>query len=183
MATSDAAKAAAFAKTGKRVTEFCATCHGENGNSKKSDIPNLAGQNVTYVFEQMRKFINGERNDETHSKFMGRLLKAMTEDERAAAAYHYSREKTVAARTVAGPLAAAGQAIYTARCLQCHGDKGLGAEIIPRIAGQQPQYLKISLDRYRKKSGARQFATMSEAVGTLSDRDIDGVVDYLSSLQ
>jgi len=180
-ATTDAAKRAAFVKTGQRVAEFCANCHGENGTSKMADVPNMAGQNVEYIFEQMRKFLAGERRDDT--AFMKGLLKALKPEEKAAIASYYAQSPPIPARSAAGPNAVRGKTVYTTRCVQCHGEDGAGAETMPRVAGQQTGYLNISLERYRNGTGARLFAPMTESMRGLTKEDLAALVDYLSSMR
>ena len=80
-ATSDAAMRDALLKTGQRLADFCANCHGESGTSRMSDVPNLAGQNVSYLFEQMRWYVAGERRD--NSKFKVGLIKILKPEEKA----------------------------------------------------------------------------------------------------
>jgi cytochrome c553 len=180
-ATRDAFKRAAFVKTGQRVAEVCASCHGLQGTSTTSDVPNMAAQNVNYVYEQLRKFSTGERNEGSHSKFMRSLTRAMSEDEKAAVADFYAQQSSIASRAP-GAAAAKGKAIYNARCLKCHGDDGAGAELLPLIAGQQPAYLNMSLERYRKQTGARLFAAMTKVMQGMTDQDMVALIDYVSSM-
>src|SRR2546421_12815977 len=48
-------------KTGRKVADFCANCHGPSGQSTKADVPNLAGQNTSYALQQLQKFTEGKR--------------------------------------------------------------------------------------------------------------------------
>jgi len=179
-ATRDAYKRAAFVKTGQRVAEVCASCHGLKGTSTTPDVPNMAAQNVSYVYEQLRKFSTGERSEGSHSKFMRGLTRAMSEDEKVAVADFYAQQSSIASR--APGAAATGKAIYNARCLKCHGDDGAGAESLPLIAGQQPGYLTMSLERYRKQTGDRLFAAMTRVMQRLTDQEMAALVDYVSSM-
>ena len=43
----------------------CFSCHGEDGVSKNSSWPNLAGQNSKYLVKQMKDFRDGRRQDPT----------------------------------------------------------------------------------------------------------------------
>src|SRR5450830_1518538 len=180
-ATRDAYKRAAFVKTGQRVAEVCASCHGLKGTSTTPDVPNMAAQNVSYVYEQLRKFSTGERSEGSHSKFMRGLTRAMSEDEKVAVADFYAQQSSIASRA-SGAAAATGKAIYNARCLKCHGDDGAGAESLPLIAGQQPGYLSMSLERYRKQTGTRLFAAMTKVMQRLTDQEMAALVDYVSSM-
>ncbi|OHC75236.1 MAG: hypothetical protein A3H24_02995 [Rhodoferax sp. RIFCSPLOWO2_12_FULL_60_11] len=129
----------------------------------------------------MRKFSTGERKEGSHSKFMRGLTRAMSEDEKAAVADFYAQQSSIASRAP-GAAAATGKAIYNARCLKCHGDDGAGAESLPLVAGQQPGYLTMSLERYRKQTGERLFAAMTRVMQGLTDQDMVALVDYVSSM-
>jgi cytochrome c553 len=65
-------------KSGAKVAQFCANCHGEGGNSNIADTPNLAGQNSAYLLEQVRRFSDGRRKNE----FMEGMIKALKADEK-----------------------------------------------------------------------------------------------------
>ena len=45
------------------LVETCVACHGTDGNSMNTDWPKLAGQNEKYLYEQLKYFKSGERNN------------------------------------------------------------------------------------------------------------------------
>jgi cytochrome c553 len=78
--------------------------------------------------------------------------------------------------------AEAGKAkIYT--CHGCHGIPGYANAYpnyhVPRIAGQNEQYLVNALHEYQ--SGDRSHPTMSAQADSLSDQDIADIAAYLAS--
>lgn len=165
-------------KTGRRVAAVCAHCHGEGGSSVKPEIPNLAGQNPAYLMEQLRQFADGRRRNE----FMEGMIRAMDADEKVGMVLFYTRQP-VAPRPAAAPeLVAAGRAYYGKVCFRCHGADGRGSERIPRIAGQQTGYLRLTLLRYRAGSGVRVEPLMSASTRLMSDADIDAVAAYVASM-
>jgi len=170
---------AAAATEGQATASFCANCHGDTGNSRFPEVPNLAGQNPAYLLTQMKKFETGERKDE----FMQKLIKLLSDRERAAIAIYYADAAVVPSRPKPGPTAAQGGAHFTRLCARCHGEKALGSESVPRLAGQQAKYLRVSLDRYRKSSGERFFPQMTAATSQIPEADVDAVVDYLASFR
>lgn len=178
LGTSAASRANAIAE-GKNNASFCANCHGETGNSKYPEVPNLAGQNPAYLLAQMKKFETGERKDD----FMQRLIKMLGDRARATVALYYAEAGVTPARARPGPTAAQGGAHFTRLCARCHGDKALGSDSVPRLAGQQAKYLRLSLDRYRSSSGERFFPQMTAATAQIPASDVDAVVDYLASLK
>ena len=52
-------------KSGAARAAVCFSCHGEDGVSKNSSWPNLAGQNSKYLVKQMKDFRDGRRQDPT----------------------------------------------------------------------------------------------------------------------
>ncbi|MDR2678186.1 MAG: cytochrome c4, partial [Zoogloeaceae bacterium] len=74
---------------GKKASFFCVNCHGNNGISNLSDVPNLAGQNPDYVLVQTRKFGNGQRKDE----FMQGLIKVLSEEQKVQIALFYAAQR------------------------------------------------------------------------------------------
>ncbi len=62
----------------------CVPCHGLDGIGHDDEIPNLAGQNQAYLFNQLRAFHEGRRKH----KEMDYMSRKMTDEEmRALAAY------------------------------------------------------------------------------------------------
>lgn len=173
-----ATRTAAVAE-GKNNASFCANCHGETGNSKYPEVPNLAGQNPDYLLTQMKKFETGARKDD----FMQRLIKVLGDRERATIALYYADSTVVPARPRPGPTASQGAAHFTKLCAHCHGPQARGSETIPRLAGQQARYLRVSLDRYRSANGDRVFPLMTMATSQIPATDVDAVIDYLASLK
>ena len=41
---------------------LCASCHGENGHAGAPEIPNLAGQNLTYLRSAIAQYKSGKRD-------------------------------------------------------------------------------------------------------------------------
>ena len=166
-------------KLGRSVAAVCANCHGEGGNSLKPDIPNLAGQNPSYLLEQIRKFSIGMRRNE----FMEGMIKALTADEKIGMVVFYSSQKVNVNTSKAAPaLMAAGKKISPEICGRCHALDGRGNEKIARIAGQQVPYLMSTIKRYRSGAG-RIDPLMMANTRTLTDADVEAVANYISRME
>lgn len=176
-AMADPAKRGQYAAEGARAAFFCANCHGDNGISKMRDVPNLAAQHPDYLLDQIEAFLSGKRKD----AFMQGLMKVLSEDEKARIAVFYATAAAQPAIAEAGPRAAEGAAHFTRLCARCHREDAGGEASFPRLAGQQPEYLRTSLKRYMDMSGERLYPPMTGAVRQLGAANIDAVVDYLSS--
>lgn len=162
---------------GKKVTFFCANCHGDDGISKTPDVPNLAGQNPAYLLEQIRKFGSGERKD----AFMQGLIKVLKDEERIQVAHYYASMPVPPSK--ANPaLVAQGKELFSKLCVRCHGVQARGDELNPRLAGQKVPYLQVTIQRYRDGTGIRNNQLMSIATSTLKNEDITAIANYLTQL-
>lgn len=69
-------------------------------------------------------------------------------------------------------------------CHGCHGVTGYESVYpeyhVPRIAGQNEQYIIDALNEYR--SGARKYPTMNAQAHSLTEQQIANIAAYLSSL-
>lgn len=167
----------AAVEAGRKASFFCANCHGEDGVSKTSEVPNLAGQNPAYLLEQIRKFAAGERKD----PFMQGLIKVLKDDERVQLALFYANS-SVAPNRANADLAARGKVLFDKLCTRCHGEKAYGNELYPRIASQKVPYLQASITRYRDRTGIRSNQLMSIATASLKDEEIVSIANYLTQL-
>jgi cytochrome c553 len=85
-----------------------------------------------------------------------------------------------ALQTAAAPLSAAPAPQPDASvCVACHGAHGEGAAYgVPRLAGQNAQYLSHQLAAFR--AGTRTSATMQPIARNLSDAQVAQLADYFS---
>ncbi len=165
-------------REGRSASFFCANCHGENGTSRFPEVPNLAAQNPAYVLAQIDAFLAGKRRNE----FMEGLMKVLGERDKAAIALYYANAPARRSVATGGSRAREGAEQYKRFCGACHQADAHGSETFPRLAGQQPQYLRLSLKRYLDKSGIRNSSEMSAAIARLGEPDIEPIIEYLASL-
>lgn len=166
-------------KVGRKVSAVCANCHGDGGNSTKPSVPNLAGQNPAYLLEQVRQFADGRRRYE----FMEGMIRAMNSDEKIGMVLFYAAQPVTPKPVADAALLARGQEIFGKNCFRCHGDMGRGNDQIARIAGQQTDYLRSTLKRYRDGPNTRANSIMTPNTKLLTDADIESLVAYVSSMQ
>lgn len=168
-----------LAEEGRKTAFFCANCHGDGGLSKYPEVPNLAGQHPAYLLTQIDAFLSGKRKD----AFMQGLMKVLSDRDKAAIALFYATASTQPALATPGPRAAEGAGYFQKLCARCHQPDARGGETFPRLAGQQPDYIRKTLRRYLTLSGERFYGPMTAAVTQLEDKNIEAMVDYLSSLK
>lgn len=80
---------AADPAAGKAAAASCAGCHGQEGISMNPEWPNLAGQQETYLFNQLVAFKNGERK----SPLMSPMAAALSEEDMANIAAYFANLK------------------------------------------------------------------------------------------
>ena len=159
---------------GKRLADSaCAGCHGVNGISTTTGIPNLAGQRPAYLYVELKAYQSGGRKNaamNTSVRFISdeALVKV--------AAYYASLDPAQpapgAAPTYLDPVLAGKTA--AAACAGCHGEVGVSKTPgIPSLVALAPQYLTTAMKAYR--SGQRQNDTMKSMLAAIGDADINHV--------
>lgn len=161
---------------GQARTEFCAHCHGGDGMSVMALVPNLAGQSPYYLLEQIEKFADGRR----HDYIMTPLARQFSEQDMVAVAFYYSNMKPRSQAADAG-LAEQGATLFGQRCTGCHGQDAHGGHQYARLAGQNSAYLRRRLAGFREDSGS-SVTVMTSMAKSLSEKDIEAVTAYLSTL-
>jgi cytochrome c553 len=78
----------ADARSARYLAANCANCHGTAGTAQGA-MPSLAGQQKTYIVEQMRAFRDGKRP----ATIMHQLAKGYTDQQIELIADHFSRQK------------------------------------------------------------------------------------------
>lgn len=171
----------------KLVRERCHKCHGLNGESSEPEFPKLAGQNVDYMTRQMANFKTGVRK----STRMKEKVEDLSGGEMRALAEYFSAKTLVPERSGRTELIDAGRRLYfsghfehgVTACTTCHGPLGRGALYLPRLAGQNVQYLVAQLRAFRDYSRTSPNMVMHTVVENISDAEIDAVAEFLSIME
>lgn len=162
------------ANVGRRLSQDCAACHGDDGNAVKPDMPTLAGQDARYFVKAMTAYQNGKRQHEKMLEAVEKLSDAHIND----LATYYAAQEPIQ-RDVHAPLKSAE---WIARCVRCHGIDGNSSDPrFPMLAGQDASYLKNSLRA--NAAGERNNTTMHAMADPLSPMDIERIGGYFSSQQ
>ncbi len=155
------------------ATSSCAGCHGNNGISTTTGIPNLAGQRPAYLYVTLKTYLTGGRTNAA----MNTSVRFVSDDALVkVAAYYASLDPPEpvpgAAAAYIDPVAAGKTAAAT--CAGCHGETGVSKTPgIPSLTGLYPQYLTAAMKAYR--SGERKNDTMKPMLAATSDADIDRI--------
>jgi cytochrome c553 len=165
---------------GRQKGQVCVACHGPAGNSTNPVVPSLAGQPAQFIATELFQYREGNRKDPQMTPLAANLGNADMND----LAAYFSAQKAAPPTHHTDPAnaAAAPTLAQQFNCVQCHGPALLGQQHIPRLAGQQFEYLRTQLRGFKAQTRADIDGNMTSAAQALTDKDIDVLVDYLAGL-
>lgn len=171
-------------RVGDIVGKRCATCHGPTGQSSNSQFPKLAGQNADYLVRQMFNYKSRARK----SLIMEAQVTKLSGNDIEHLARHFSSQPLIPASTPDEALREAGRALYlrgnpdngVSACAVCHGPKGRGGQLLPRLAGQHAEYLEMQLRRFIERSRTTDQTLMHSVASKMSHAEIRAVSYFLS---
>jgi len=164
-------------KAGEERALFCQVCHGDDGNSKKDNVPKIAAQNPVYLLEQMDMFADGSRK----SFVMQDLAKGFNEQDKIDLVVFFARSSRSIGAIGDPELIAKGKQLYV-KCQGCHGEDGMGASGYANIAAQHAAFVEATLIDFRDETGNRNNPVMTAMTQGLSDADIRAIATYVESL-
>ncbi|MEM5383881.1 c-type cytochrome [Paraburkholderia phymatum] len=173
--------ARADAEAGKTKAQTCVACHGPMGNSTDPQYPVLAGQTARYMYLQLKDFKEGRRKDPRMSPMAANLSRDDMQD---LADYFAAQKPAPIAFKADGAAVAAGQKKSADElCTSCHLGGFSGQNEIPRVAGQQYQYIVKQLQDFRSHTRTNDAGNMASVARNLTDDDIRNLASYIANLQ
>ena len=172
--------AAVRADTIEEKAAVCSGCHGEKGVPVNNVTPIIWGQMEGYLYLELRDFKKGARKNEIMSGIASTLER---DDMLALAAYFAAKpwpnlNQPAASDAVSKQAQTANSSIG---CTGCHLDKYQGTGSVPRLAGQNHDYLAKTLAEFR--SGARgNNPGMSSLANATSEPDLAALETYLAGM-
>jgi cytochrome subunit of sulfide dehydrogenase len=167
----------------------CADCHGDNGVSKRSEIPTIAGMSEFYLEGQMQAYQKQARpcpqvdkSDKSGKTDMCEVAKKLSAAQVKEVVTYFAGEKFVAAeQPVDAKLAAEGKSIHDMRCESCHSDAGsLADDDAGILAGQWKPYLIEALKEFSEGKRAEPEKMKSKTEG-LTEADFKSLAEYYAS--
>jgi cytochrome c553 len=158
----------------------CLACHGVNGNSTMPGVPSLAAQNARYIYLQLRDYQEGRRDN----PMMSPMAAGLTRPEMQELANYFSQQKLSSKGFKADPdkaklgLAKANETL----CAMCHLGEFKGQNEIPKVAGQNFDYVVGMLKAFKAKTRTNDAGNMTSVASTLSDEDIENLGHYIAGL-
>lgn len=153
---------------GEPLTAVCGSCHGARGVSHDPLVPNLAGQEPTYLANAIKAYRDHERG---HEEMVGNISDEQVEH---IAAYYATR--------AAGSLTDSGEELESvvAKCERCHGRaEGETNLVIPALRGQKRDYLVRVMKQYRDEE--RGSSMMHKMSSGYSDELIEQLADWYAA--
>jgi cytochrome c553 len=171
---------AAWADSIEDKAALCDGCHGVKGVPEYPTAPIIWGQNEGYLYLQLRDFQKGARKDDR----MTPIAQSLSKEDALALAEYFSRQpwpNTNTPRASKTDETAAMTAIKSVVCGSCHLEQFQGNSSIPRLAGQQHDYLAKTMTDFRTHTRANNPG-MSDLMNTVTPEQLAAVAAYLTGL-
>jgi cytochrome c553 len=171
------------------AAQVCSNCHGLEGNSESPNFPRLAGQLPGYLVSQLENFRNHHRADPEGFEYMWGISHRLSDEQIKGLADYFAKQAPLPViASVNAQQFAAGRAIYeggvpakeTPPCMACHGPKGEGQAVFPRLAWQHEDYVLKQLQVFRETEG-RPGTPMKQVTHLLSNQEMKAVAAYLQA--
>jgi cytochrome c553 len=174
---------ATHAETIEEKAQDCTSCHGEDGvpaSGQSSPVPVIWGQNLGYLFFQLRDFKLGARKNDV----MSPIAEVLARDELMALAQYLSKKpwpKLQQPHPPADVAALAQRANSSVVCTSCHQEGFIGDGTQPRLAGQVRAYLEKTMSDFR--SGARgNNPGMTDLMKAITPADSAALAAWLGAI-
>lgn len=161
---------------GRERSTSCAACHGDNGVSRRANIPSLAGLPKDYFVQAVNSYLNDKRSNPLMLVYKNVLTPADLAD----LSHYYNNLKAQMPQDAGGANTPRGKQLAEQRCSGCHGVDGNSVNpAIPSLTGQRADYLALALKAYQEKQ--RPHEGMRAAAKNLSSQDIDDLARYFAA--
>jgi cytochrome c553 len=168
------------AQTVEQKAQLCAACHGESGVPQQKTAPVIWGQQLGYLYLELRDYKSGARKNDQ----MSAIVATLERDDMMALAQYFSQKPWPSLAQPRASQAAAAQALRATSsvvCTSCHqeGYKGEGTQ--PGLAGQEKDYLAQTMLDFRDGKRGNNPG-MSDLMKSISESDIAAIAEYLAGM-
>ena len=172
--------AAADVEAGRRKAEQCAACHGRDGNATVPGTPSLAGQPVFFTHWQLIKYRDGRRKDPQ----MSPPAQSLSDEDMADLAAYYATQRPHPRPAKVDPakVTAGRQLANLHHCTSCHRPGLVGQQQVPRLAGQDFDYLLRLLRSFKAKTASDLDGMMTMSAQPLREEDLLILAHFMASL-
>ena len=177
-------------QTGQSKSAICSACHGADGLSSNPIWPNLAGQNASYLLQQLQHYQAGKTRP---SPIMGPMVAALTQQDMEDLAAFYAQKPSAPPTPASASPSPRAEQLYRQgdidqhipACIACHGPDGRGAEQagFPVISHQKSEYIVQQLEAFKTGSRSSDPASIMRTIcAKLSPQDMSDLAKYLTTL-
>ena len=168
------------AQTIDQKAQLCSACHGESGVPQQKTTPVIWGEQLGYLYLELRDYKSGARKNDQ----MSGIAASLERDDMMALAQYFSQKpwpNLAQPRASDAAVAQALRATSSVVCTSCHqeGYKGEGTQ--PRLAGQQKDYLNQTMLDFRDGKRGNNPG-MSDLMKSIAENDIPAIAEYLAGL-
>ena len=168
------------------ANSICAACHGEDGNSMAPMFPKLAGLAREYLSKQLTEFMSGKRKND----MMATAIASLSPEDVASLSHYYSRLRFKPDTSHDEKLNEEGELLFflgnettgVPACTGCHGQNGEGIATVPRLTGQNSEYLLLQLKNFnigiRTNDPNRFMQTIAQR---MTDQEMKAIAEYLAN--
>jgi cytochrome c553 len=170
----------AGAQTVDQKAQLCTACHGDSGTPQQQTTPVLWGQQLGYLYVQLRDFKSGARKNDQ----MSAVVAGLERDDMLALAQYFSQQPWPRLGQPPAAAAAAAQALRATSavvCTSCHQESYLGEGTQPRLAGQEKDYLAETMLDFRDGKRGNNPG-MSDLMKSISESDIAAIAEFLAGM-
>ena len=166
---------------GKAKSQVCAACHGADGNSASGQFPNLAGQTWRYIYVQLKDYKEGRRSDPV----MTAMATPLSRQEMIDIASYFAGQpaKPSTFKADEGKIKLGKAKADETLCSMCHLGAFAGQNEIPKVAGQQYDYIVKQMRDFKARTRTNDAGNMTSVAQTLSEADIENLAHYITSLR
>ena len=171
---------AASADTIEQKAELCGACHGANGLPQDPSTPIIWGQQAGYLYLEFRDFQKGARKND----LMTPIAQSLPKEDALALAEYFAAKPWPNTRAPAASKADADVAIAVNKsivCTSCHLEEYQGDSSVPRLAGQERDYLLKTIMDFRNRTRANNPG-MSDLMNAAAPDQLAAMANYLAGL-
>jgi len=172
------------------VRTQCSTCHGDDGNTTSELYPIIAGQNQEYIANQLKAYRDKTRTNLNAQRFMQGIASRLSDEDITNLAQYYATLKPEHKHQINDQVKyEIGRELFLKgntdkgipACAACHGEKALGNQSIPRLAGQNLNYLKRQFAVFHTNERPSGSSTMQQFVKNLDEAEVNALAEYLQA--
>ena len=160
---------------------LCMACHGAQGNSQIPQIPSLAGQPKLFLENQLVLIREGLRDIPQ----MKGMLDGLKDAELVALANYFSAQTPMRVPMPVNSVTyqRGKETAQKMLCATCHLPDYAGRQQIPRLAGQQEEFLIYSMKQFRDHAGLGRDTIMAASLHGLKDSDLADLAHFLANFK